>query len=212
MNFLELCQKVASESGITTTGPSTVTGQVGILSKVILWVKQADMDVQLKRDDWNFLWGTTQGELVIDQREYFSSDFGADDINVINLALINGEEVGVLTWSDYVDLYKKTGLHLTKSIKPTAITRAPNGKFHVFPVPTTACFIEIDYYADPQYMVNDLDVSAISAKHHEIIVQKALMSYSENEEDDNRYNTARANYLNWLNIMGGDAKPKLKFQ
>lgn len=211
MNFLELCQKVASESGITATGPTSVSGQTGILSKVISWVRQADLEVQLERSDWSFLWKTTQSVLVVNEREYLQADLGASDINIMHLAFIGGREAEVLDWTHYVSLYRKTGKQDQTANVPSVITRAPNGKFIVFPVPLTACAIEIDYSAEPAALVNNLDISTVPVKFHYAIVEKALMKYAEHEEDGNRYNQARLNYLDWLNVMGRDSKPKMKF-
>jgi len=211
MNFLELCQKVSTEAGITTTGPTSVVAQTGILSKVVSWVRQADIDIQLERSDWFFLWKTTQANLVANKSEYMPVDLAAGDINVVHLALIDSKAAQVLQWTDYVELYRKTGKQADVADRPSAVARSPNGKFYFYPVPLLPCKIQIDYSTVPVHLTSNMDVPKVPERFHYAIVQKALMYYAEHEEDINRYNQARLNYLDWLNVMGRDTKPRLRF-
>ena len=56
MTFLELCQTVRQEVGLSGTGPTTVVSQEGQLKVVVDFVIEADHQVQGLWSDWNFLW------------------------------------------------------------------------------------------------------------------------------------------------------------
>ena len=64
MNFLELCQRVRQDAGVSGEGPTAVTGQSGILSRIVSWVKQANNEIQLKNKDWRFLWAQGEGNAI----------------------------------------------------------------------------------------------------------------------------------------------------
>ena len=56
MTFLEMCQAVVSEGGISNdVAPTTVTGQVDQLARVVNWVSRAWVEIQEKHIDWDFL-------------------------------------------------------------------------------------------------------------------------------------------------------------
>ena len=55
MTFLELCQTVRSEVGISGTGPTTVIGQEGQLLSIVNFTAEADFLIQGLWLDWNFL-------------------------------------------------------------------------------------------------------------------------------------------------------------
>lgn len=53
--FLELCQRTASECGVSLTGPGAVASQTGRLGQVVNWVNSAWVDIQTKYDNWRFM-------------------------------------------------------------------------------------------------------------------------------------------------------------
>lgn len=56
MTFLELCQAVISEGGISNDDAlTTVTGQSDMLGRVVNWVSRAWVEIQEKHIDWGFL-------------------------------------------------------------------------------------------------------------------------------------------------------------
>jgi hypothetical protein len=54
--FLELCQDLAQEAGISDgTMPTSVTSQTGEMKRVVDWIARAYRWVQRKHSNWNFL-------------------------------------------------------------------------------------------------------------------------------------------------------------
>ena len=72
LNFLQLCQKLRQEAGISGSGPLTTVNQTGELYRVVDWVQQSYNDIQEKHDDWNFLRFTFNLPLTIGQSVYSS--------------------------------------------------------------------------------------------------------------------------------------------
>ena len=60
-NYLSLCQNMARDIGIPGEGPDSVTSTS--LSEeensVVRYVKQADLDIQSRWFNWDFLWTET---------------------------------------------------------------------------------------------------------------------------------------------------------
>ena len=56
MTFLELCQTVRQEVGVSGTGPTTVLNQEGQLKVIIDFVADSDFQIQILWEDWEFLW------------------------------------------------------------------------------------------------------------------------------------------------------------
>ena len=56
MTFLELCQTVRQEVGVSGTGPSTVLSQEGQLKVIVDFVAASDFEIQVLWEDWDFLW------------------------------------------------------------------------------------------------------------------------------------------------------------
>ena len=60
MNFLALCQRAAQECGVASgtaiqTALPTVVGATGSLGRIVNWVNDAWTDVQMAKDDWDWM-------------------------------------------------------------------------------------------------------------------------------------------------------------
>jgi hypothetical protein len=211
MTYLELCQAVARESGVSAPNFTDVVGQISILDKIAEWVKQADLDIQLSRQDWYFLFKSLSSTLVADQKTYVEGDFGVSDIQTPLTILINSRPVSIMDWSSYVSEIRGQGRGDESATTAEYITRSPDDTFYLYPIPNQVLPIEIDYTAKPVAMVNAADVSVIPENYHNCIVQKALMYLSEELEDTMRYQTASINYKQWINVLSRDQKPLVTF-
>lgn len=74
MTFLELCQRMRSECFVTGRGPSTVTGQVGELERLVNWTSQAYNEIQSRHVNWRWLRSTFSVNTVAGTSTYESSD------------------------------------------------------------------------------------------------------------------------------------------
>lgn len=208
MTFLELCQRVRQESGISGSGPITVVNQQAILAKVVEWVKQADLDIQRLQPDWSFLWRMGSAALQADVRQYSTLDLGLVNVNQIKRIAIDGQPLKELSW----ELFRNRGfLTATDKQRPTAYTFRPDGLMQVFPVPDSAYTLDVEYSVLPVPLMDDNDVSAIPERFHDVIMHKALMYYASHEEDGSLLQVATMRYDNALAELSSACLPRMSF-
>ena len=70
MTFLELCQRMRQECGISGTGPSTVVSQTGNLKRIVDWVNTAWIDIQTTHQDWDWMRASASFPTVASQAMY----------------------------------------------------------------------------------------------------------------------------------------------
>lgn len=205
MTFLELCVRVREEAGVSGDGPVSVSGQTSILSKIVNWVKKANMDILTKQSGrWLFLRKTKTVILPAGQNEYSlaSLDITASEINAVRTSLSNSYKV--VDFSDYLDMQSNNRLFGCIS------TLNNNGNLVLYPVPNEPLTVTIDYFAEPKELKNNLDVPQIPSKFQEIIIAKALMYYANYEEDNLLYQRANIEYEDWLTKLANSQLPKMK--
>lgn len=208
MTFLELCTRVHQQSGISGNGPTTVTGQTGILAKLISWVVDADVDIQSLKDQWQFLWRRANGELVIDQQTYDAPTLNINQLNRLDSVYIANEPALIVDWQEWLSEFDQ---RLPDPGQPRVIAVAPTGELYLYPVPDQVYPIKANYYAESTTLINDDDVSSIPEKYQDCIVQKAKMYYAEFEEDMQLYQMANARYEEKLTELCNSQLPKNGF-
>lgn len=207
MTFLELCNRVRQESGISGGDLLTVVGQQAILAKVVEWVRQADIDIKGLRTDWLFLWRAASTALVIDQRIYSNADLGLFDMRELLSFSIDNNELKPMEWAEF----KACKYHTAPDKnQPTAYTFRPDGLMMVFPVPDAAYVIDVEYSKTVTPMLADGDVSEIPTHLHDTILQKALMYYASHEEDNSLYSVASVRFEEYMSRLGSECLPAMK--
>lgn len=206
MTFLELCQRVRQESGISGSGPESVLNQKAILEKVIQWVKQADLDVQQAHEDWLFMWRMSSITLASGVSEYQPITLGLNSLRAIDELEINGYPLRRYSWKQFKACRKHLG---DGKGEPTAYTVMPDGSLQFSPSPDKNYQAIIEYSMKPIAMQNDDDESIVPEDYHPIILQKALMYYASHEEDNSLYQVAAQRYDEYLSLMAHELLPQL---
>jgi hypothetical protein len=207
MTFLELCNRARQESGISGDGPLTTLNQIGILAKVVQWVRQANIDIQLMHGHWSFMWRMSTANLIPGQRDYSAVELGIADCNLIRSMDIGGNTITLMDW----DLFKQHGyLHETGSQQPTVYAVRPDGRFVFYPVPDQGYTLTAEYMINPIELLNDSDVSVIPEKHHDAILHKALMYYATHEEDWNLHQASERRFNDRIAQLSAAYLPRIK--
>lgn len=206
MTFLELCQRVRQESGISGSGPESVLNQKAILEKVVQWVKQADLDVQQAHEDWLFMWRMSSVTLASGVSEYQPITLGLNSLRAIDELEINGYPLRRYSWKQFKACRKQLG---DSKGEPTAYTVMPDGSLQFSPVPDKNYTATIEYSMKPIAMQNDDDESIVPEDYHPIILQKALMYYASHEEDNSLYQVAGQRFDEYLSLMAHELLPQL---
>jgi len=203
MTFLELCRRVAKESGTIpgSNQPATVTAQTGRLGKVVDWVATAWDDIQRRRADWLWMQDEFSGETLSGipsyapdgaeigltrfaewrVRRYTGSD---SDITIYRTASGVEDERGML-WLPY-ETFRRQYMRGAASLVtgyPAYVTIEPNRNLRLHPIPDGAYTIKGRYEKSPQTLSEDAHVPEMPSQFHMLIVWEALTRYLAIEDE-----------------------------
>lgn len=181
MTFLELCRRVRLDSGISGD-IATVDNQQGILAKLVTWVREADYDILKSRTDWIFMQRSANAGLQVGKTEYLPADLNMQPFAALSRVYVDQVPIARCEFEVLDDWHIKQGGAPAGVPQRYAVT--PLKRILFDHAPTAAVSVALRYNALPIRMTANSSVSLIPDEHHEIIVQKALMSYASMEQDD----------------------------
>ena len=206
MNYLQMCQRVRKEAGGvagTSSSPSAVTNQTGQLSKIVSWVNDAWVDLQLKHSDW--LWKRKSFTLALSasDNDYSASDASVTDLGewddetfriyatatgVSDETFLSRMEYGV--WRDIWNIGSQT------PGRPQVVTIKPNLHLGFGPVSDTNYVVSGEYLQSAQELSADAnEPDGLPAEFHMCIVYRALEKYAADESAPEVYAIHRDNHL-----------------
>lgn len=208
--YLQICQKVARESGeISGVLPSTTASQSGKLLKIVNWVSDAWKDIQTEREeDWFFLNREFSGKATgIGTARYSSASWGLTDWafwrNVGRFWTIYNPTLGLSDTSDlslmpYEDWFLRYGRGAQTPNRPSNYAIDPAGQVCLGPVPDAVYSIQGAYQRIPQVLGStnspDTEVPICPDRHHDAITWRAMILLVEHSEATIPMATARARY------------------
>lgn len=181
MTFLELCQTLRREAGVSGTGPTAVTGQTGEYLRLVNWIIQAWKEIQLLRSDWRFMWARGSFNTSAGNADYTQGAIGisADRFDLGSFVLTDGAGVKrrlihlpYQTWKLWYDTAT-----LTNNV-PTHVTDMPDESIRLTVPPDAIYPVSFDYYRQPQALAANDDTPLMPARFHLLIVYKAMMYYA----------------------------------
>lgn len=194
MTFLQLCQMLALEAGISG-GIVTTAGQAGEAGRVVRWVSRAYAYVQNLHEDWKFLRRDVEFPVQLGLAKY-TPDAAGVPLEEFGCWYMRDKWRSYLTASGYADeqeidyvpydkfrLVYGFGNSRLQPGRPTVMTVAPDQSLLFWPTPNDAYTIVGEQYHAPFIMTADGDVPAFAARFHNVIVYRALMLYGEFEGD-----------------------------
>ncbi|GAA4108863.1 hypothetical protein ACFFTN_01455 [Aminobacter aganoensis] len=203
MNYLALCQRVASESGtVSGVKPTTVVGQVDRLAKIVRWVDDAWRQIQNAHSTWLWMQAEFYGPTVASQQRYAYSAFNdlatastitrfadwiysSNDVDsgiTIYDPSIGVADEGALIFRDWEWFYR-TQLRGTQSEgKPSMFAIAPDSKIVLSWTPDKVYTIRGRYRKDTQVLAADADIPELPTRFHDVIVDIALMLLGTHDE------------------------------
>ena len=215
MTYLQLCQRVIQEAGISSS-LSTVTSQSGMKQKVVDWVALAWIEIQNKRD-WDFLWESTVFSATIGQRDYSPvnnlqldpslSTYVTDSFRIYETDIGLGDQsmLSYVPWATWRTGSLSTGA--VSSGRPSQFTILPNNNIRFDVTPEAGYTIYFDYYRTPVSLVNNTDVPALPEQFHSIILYQALIHYAAEEDASEIYQDAQIQYQSIMNDLLNSSLP-----
>lgn len=208
MTFLELCQKLVSECGISGSIAS-VADQTGEMANVVQWINDAWVDIQRKNTNWDWMrYGFTL-PLVAAQRTYETSaaidDETGDPIDQFSkwhldtlrvYKTSDGIEKEIeLAHMPYSDFKRTYEFGARQSGPPIEFTVRPRGSaLMVGPLPDAAYTVYGEYQRRATKMAANADEPDMPSEYHDAIWQRARMKYAARENAAEVYAEASSEF------------------
>ncbi len=187
MDFLTICQELRSESGISGSGPVSVSNQTGIQARLVYAVRDAWTKIQKDPKDWKWMWRDDgQQELLTGVNNYvpttvftkmhpksckiYKTSLGVSDIS--RISLISCEEFD----------RKYCVLQNPGEDRPSVMTVAPDGHIKVYPKPDDTYTITFDYQKEYQLLADNADVPEMPAEYHPLIKYEAMILFGGTDD------------------------------
>lgn len=226
MNFLQLCQRTALDSGTVAGVPNftTTVGASGRVEQVVGWVRDAYIDIQNERQDWLWMRRNFTAPLTIDQIEYTAADLGIDDwgkwlpdipadnwrnLSIYETGLESQEgEIAQIPYQTFRERYLR-GVH--DHNKPTEWAVSPQGELLFGNKPDKAYVVKGEYRQAPQELTLDADVPQMPAAYHRLIIGEALRLMADSDEAFQVLVTKANQYVRLRNPLVIEQTPDMAF-
>ena len=183
MTYLELCQEVRARMGIQGSGPSTVVATTDLERDIVEAVRDAWLDIQNHREDWDWMRATASFNMVAGTTTYNKATIGGGASHRINKYIKNrfwlndGSNYSRMVYlqeDNFDNLYKNDS---TQNQPYNFTIRRVDGTIAVSP-PDSAYACTIDYYKQPQELTADANEPEIDEHWHNLIIYLACQKLS----------------------------------
>ena len=210
--YLTLCQNMARDIGIPGSGPSSVssTSLSEEENSVVRYVKEADLDIQRRWFDWNFLWKEVTMTSASGTSTLTSpSDLANWNVDKViwDLTSDDNQQLEYMDWGEYFDMYK---LGTVDSSVPEVFSVKPDNVLDLYPTPNSNTSVYGQYWKVPTELSTDAQVSEIPPRFHKIIVVIAKMYFSENEDAPEILAGSLVEFEDLLDKLEADQLPSQK--
>lgn len=200
--FLELCKKVRMECGVAGNGPAAVTGQSGILEKIVSWTRDSDVETQGLWFDWDFLHVSSWSQAtVIGEKDIAApDDIGTWDEESFYLDY-SAATHSQLSTLDYRAWRSQSRQGVKTNDRPDTVVIKPDLSLILEPPPDAVYSLTGDYWRRPQKMTANTDTSLIPEEYERIIVARAKIFYAEDQGATDILMSAQAEYTSLLDML-----------
>lgn len=231
--YLEISQAVALESGVVggTGLPTSVLNQAQAdLLRVVTWVRDAWVEIQVGSIGWRFLEKRfTSTAVIANTPEYTAgtlgiTDFGrwlvaddrtssgySDGLTLYQTSIGAADEapLRVIDWDEYLRLWLR-GTHAASRPRDAAV--APDNALWLGPTPDAAYTLRGRYERTAQVLAANADEPLCPARFHNAIKFHALMKLAGFDEALVARAAAEAQYRPLLSALKRDQLPMPRFR
>lgn len=219
-SFLQLCQALREEAGISGTGPASVVNQTGEMRRIVNWINRAYVAIQTLDPTWNFMRPAFAFQTIADTAEYLPSavnitDHGTwktDSLRCYNTAAGPNDEQWLVyyEWDEFRDLFVFGGMRNSKG-RPISFSVKPDQSLVFYPVPDGEYTIVGERRRQAAPMANNGDVPVLPADLHDIIMWRALMYYAVYESAPELHAEGQSEYSRMLRELRRRELPEMTF-
>ncbi len=184
--FLELCQDLRRESGISGSGPSSTVSQTGEMLRIVEWIQSAYKYVQNLHSTWLFLQNDFTFNTVASTQTYTPTAAGYAEVGrwkddtfqyyLTSTGISAQQDLQFVPWDEFSAYYLRGSLQ-TQTGPPTVVTIRPNRSLMFWPIPDAVYTITGEYFKRAQAMSGDTSEPLIPTEFQDVIVWRALMLY-----------------------------------
>lgn len=216
MTYIEMVKAVRILCGMQGSGPSSVEAAQGIEEVLTVAVRDAWIDIQNMRDEWDFAekqrtFSTTAGKSIYTLQEIFSSSnpsFRGFKAGSFIITDAQGKKMYLQRLSE--EVMEARYLNSTSSSLPTYYSiHFSDNEIELKNTPDGVYNVSFRYYASPETLTSSGQTPSLPQQYHQLIVYKAVekMSiYLNNPETYNLYAVESAKMMGQL--MRGELRPK----
>jgi hypothetical protein len=219
--FLELCQDLTREAGMSGggTSPTAVASQVGEMKRAVEWILTAYEAVQNLHPDWLFLQTEFSFPTIAGTANYTKAAASLTELGnwkddsfrcyLTATGVSDQQDLEFVPWQDFRSLYGR-GSMSTQTGRPQVITIKPDLSVTTWPISDAVYTVTGEYYKRAQTMTADADEPLIPQEHQPIIVWKALMYYGAFAAADEKYSHGQNEYRAALSAMRAKQLPEMR--
>lgn len=185
MNFLQICQRVFSEGGISGEINSTIN-QTGEALRVVNWVQSAYQEILNDQGIvWNFLRKSAVVELTGGK-----GDYTFDELNLANAVQWDTRQMRIAFNADLSDEtfvnhmrfpqfrdYWLFSSRRTVTSRPLNVAVDPDTHLRIAPIPDRAYWLVMQYQINPEGLIDDTDEPVFPVRYHLAVMWRALRHY-----------------------------------
>lgn len=211
MNLLQLANRVKRKCRITGAPMTSVDGQIEEYQRVLDWVNEAWVDIQLSRENWLWMRASASCPTVLNQATYApTTDFSLTDFanwatNTFRTYQTSAGKSSELrtnpiTYDQWRD-YWQFGATRTAASRPVEFCVTPSLSLGVGPVPVAGYTLTADYYKVAAELVLATDIPALPPQYHMIIVYRAMMYYGASEAASEIYQEGAIEFKRFMHMI-----------
>lgn len=207
MNFLQLCNRVKSEAGISGAELVSVKDQRGEMARVVQWTCNAYVEIQNMRD-WTWLWQSLQHVLTPGKAVYDPlTDFGVPALawKPKRFYLYDQDEGRRARRPIYCEEWGEFDAYYTdpeaQSGRPGELSVRPDRSIVFSCAPDRHYMFEGEFRLTPERLTENTDAPSMPEQYHMAIVWMAVQTYAQYEEATTLYELATMRLANYLGQM-----------
>lgn len=204
MNFLQLVQRLHSESLRSTAQPTDVTDTSARPKRLADWIADAWREIQSDRD-WRWMRTTLDVALTVGLQTYdATSNFSATrfgrwrpEDSDYQPVLYRASQPNALWFLSYwqLDQFRQEFIYRTwGQTLPIAWTWDENNQLLIGPAPSEAFKLRIEYWKEPSELAANDDTPDMPNRFHMLLVWRALRELAEADAAPELLTKSRDNY------------------
>lgn len=220
MNFLALVSRARRKCGVTGADPTTLVDQPEETKRLIDWVNEAWMDIQLQREDWEWMRSTFSFVTVNLQSSYTPAEAGITDFgvwaldNFRNYVTATGTRSEILMdywpYEAWRDTYYFGANRLVAS-RPIVASITPDKQLALGPFGASGYTVTGSYYKVASELSANTDTPDLPAQFHMAIIYRTMMLYGAYEAAQEVYNEGEIEFKKMMGRINLNQIPMITF-